>query len=97
MAVKYIYNPKTHTLHIKGYCHHTAYGYAGYLVFNSEAEALAYDGRAVGMCKLCEKKRTQQMQKERGNEKENTCGFHGGCHVRSSLRLRSRRGHCEHS
>ena len=63
VAVKYIYNPKTHTLHIKGYCHYTAYGYAGYLVFNSEAEALAYDGRAVGMCKLCEKKRTQQMQK----------------------------------
>ncbi len=63
MAVKYIYNPKTHTLHIKGYCHHTAYGYAGFLVFNSEAEALAYNGHAVGMCKLCEKKRTQQMQK----------------------------------
>lgn len=63
MAIKYIYNPRTHTLHIKGYCHHTTDGCAGYLSFNSEAEALAYDGRAVGMCKLCEKKRNQLMQK----------------------------------
>ena len=43
------------------------------------------------------RKELNKCKKERGNEKENTCGFHGGCHVRSSLRLRSRREHCEQS
>lgn len=62
MAVKYIYNPRTKTLHIEGYCHITAGGYGGYLIFGSEAEALAYDGRAVGMCKICEKKRDRSMR-----------------------------------
>lgn len=62
-AVRYIYNPRTKTLHIENYCHVTANGYWGYLSFESEAEALAYDGRAVGLCKLCEKKRDQLMQR----------------------------------
>ena len=55
----FLYNTKTHRLHIKGYCQHTNSPYTGFLQFNSEDEALAYDGRAVGMCKICQKKREQ--------------------------------------
>lgn len=54
----FLYNKGTRTLHIKGYCHHTK-GKTDYIQFNSEKEALAYDGRAVGMCKICQKKREQ--------------------------------------
>lgn len=54
---KYLYNIKTGKLHIKGYCCHTEGNRKEYKEFNTESEALAYDGRAVGLCKLCEKKR----------------------------------------
>lgn len=56
MKEVFLYNEKTHTLHIKGYCQHTK-GKTDYIQFNSENEALAYDGRAVGVCKICQKKR----------------------------------------
>ncbi len=53
----FLYNKTTHRLHIKGYCQHAKSPYTGFIQFQSEDEALAYDGRAVGMCKLCQKKR----------------------------------------
>ena len=56
----FLYNEKTHTLHIKGYCCHTKGVFTGLIPFSSEDEALAYDGRAVGMCKICQKKREQR-------------------------------------
>ncbi len=57
MEKQFLYNPKTRKLHIKGCCQHTKGNCPDYLVFNSEDEALAYDGRAVGMCKLCQARR----------------------------------------
>lgn len=54
----FLYNEKTHTLHIEGLCPHASRK-KGYTVFYSEDEALAHDGRAVGMCKLCQCKRGQ--------------------------------------
>lgn len=54
---KYLYNKDTGKLHIKGYCRHTKYSLVHYEEFETEAEALAYDGRAVSMCKECERKR----------------------------------------
>ena len=60
MKEVFVYNPKTGKLHIKGYCAHTRGNCSDYIVFNSENEALAYDGRAVGMCKICQKKREKQ-------------------------------------
>ena len=56
---KYIYNKNTHTLHITGYCMHAKKKPADehLIYFDTEDEALAYDGRAVGNCKLCQKKR----------------------------------------
>lgn len=59
----FLYNPKTHTLHIKGYCHYTQGCHPEYLPFDKENGALAYDGRAVGMCKLCQKARDRKMEK----------------------------------
>jgi len=52
----YIYNLKTHTLHIEGFCSQTFAGmHLGdeHKRFSTEDEALAFDGRAVGMCKNC--------------------------------------------
>lgn len=55
MEKKYFYNEKTHRLHIYGYCKvsrilpdHTRF-------FDTYDEALAYDGRSVGMCEDCKK------------------------------------------
>ena len=61
MQKKYLYNKNTHRLHIEGYCPHAhkAPCETYILEFNSEDDALAYDGRAVGLCKLCQKKRNQ--------------------------------------
>ena len=56
----YLYNTKTGKLHIKGFCIHTKGSSTGFKEFKSESEALAYDGRAVGMCKHCEKARDSQ-------------------------------------
>ena len=64
MSKLYIYNTNTHTLHIEGCCPHalrTAAKLPNIMYFNSEDEALAYDGRAVGLCKLCQKKREKQL------------------------------------
>lgn len=65
MEKKYIYNKLTHTLHIKGYCCHTKGVRADYLEFDSEDAALAYDGRAVGLCKICQRKREQLNREEK--------------------------------
>ena len=54
---KYLYNKDTDKLHIKGYCRYTKYSLTHYIEFDTEAEALAYDGRAVALCKECENKR----------------------------------------
>lgn len=67
MGEKFLYNAKRHTLHIKGYCMHTKGKCLEYLAFDTENEALAFDGRAVGLCKLCQKKR-EQILKSSNNE-----------------------------
>lgn len=59
----FLYNTRTRKLHIKGLCPHTKGLCADYLEFASENEALAYDGRAVGMCKLCQRKREKELVK----------------------------------
>lgn len=51
----YIYNLDTHCLHIEGCCQHS-HPVNGKR-FHTEQEALAFDGRAVGVCKICQKKR----------------------------------------
>lgn len=65
MVEIYLYNTKRNKLHIKGYCQHTKGQCADYISFNTENEAVAYDGRAVSMCKLCQKKREQIMKEKK--------------------------------
>ena len=57
----FVYNLETNKLHIEGYCIHSKIG-PGKLTFQSEQEALAFDGRAVSMCKLCMRKREFEMR-----------------------------------
>lgn len=68
MKTLYVYNIKTHTLHIEGLCRHTFKGmhYGNdYKCFSSEDEAVAFDGRAVSMCKICLKKRDKIIDNAR--------------------------------
>lgn len=60
MKKLYVYNLKRHTLHIEGLCPHTFKGMKygeNYKCFETEDDAIAFDGRAVSMCKRCAKKR----------------------------------------
>ena len=60
MNEAYFYNPRTHRLHIRGYCKESKLLPYGVLFFKSEDEALAYDGRAVGLCKNCQRTRDRK-------------------------------------
>lgn len=64
MAKKYFLNKKTHRLHIYGYCRETKMLPYSVEFFDTEDEALACDGRAVGLCKLCQKKREQEEREK---------------------------------
>lgn len=55
MKELYWYNKNTHTLHINNFC--TNAQSCSCVKFDSEDEALKYAGRALGMCKICMKKR----------------------------------------
>lgn len=60
----YVYNTRTHTLHIEGFCCHTPKGMRcenDYKSFETEDEAIAFAGRALGMCKLCQAERDRRM------------------------------------
>ncbi len=57
--MEYIYNEKTGTLHINGFCMHAKSGKTAYKIFKTYNDALAYDGNSVRMCKICEKKKEQ--------------------------------------
>ena len=62
MGEKFLYNRKTNKLHIIGYCQHSK-GVVDGEVFNRENDALAYDGRAVSFCKICQKKREENSRR----------------------------------
>ncbi len=59
---KYFYNERTHRLHIMGYCKESKPLPYHVRFFNTEDEAMAFDGRAVGLCKTCQKKREKKME-----------------------------------
>lgn len=60
----YIYNIRTNKLHIEGYCVHSKNSNET-KKFNSEDEALAFDGRAVSMCKICQRKKDNEMRERK--------------------------------
>ncbi len=64
MSKDYIYNLDTGKLHIKGYCQYSKHPPVNSKFFETENDALAFDGRAVGMCKFCEKERTKKEKRK---------------------------------
>lgn len=62
MEKRYFYNTKTHKLHIYGCCHHSKILPFDVKFFGTYDEALAYDGRTVGLCKLCQKAENSQRK-----------------------------------
>ena len=62
MEKKYFYNAKTHRLHIWGYCRESKPKPYDIRYFDTYDEALAYDGRAVGLCKLCQNKENKMKE-----------------------------------
>ncbi len=59
MQKKYFLNTKTGKLHISGYCRESGQIPIHVVWFDTYDEALAYDGRAVGFCKNCQKKEAE--------------------------------------
>lgn len=62
MDKKYFYNEKTHKLHIMGFCHHSKNLPYSTRFFDTYDEALAHDGRTVGLCKLCQNKENSKRK-----------------------------------
>jgi len=62
MKGRFLYNSKTNKLHIRDHCTHSKGDCPKYIFFETEDEALAYGGRAVGMCKICQKEREKRME-----------------------------------
>ncbi len=57
MRIRYfIINAKTDIMHIQGFCEHTKPRKVPIRLFESEAEMQAYAGRALRLCKVCQKK-----------------------------------------
>ena len=60
--MQYFYNENTHRLHIKGLCKESKPLPYHVRFFFTYDEALAFDGRSVGLCKVCKKKQ-DEMEK----------------------------------
>jgi len=62
MEKKYFYNKKTRRLHIFGCCRESKALPFNTVFFATYDEALAYDGRAVGLCKNCQRKENSKKE-----------------------------------
>ena len=62
MERKYFYNLNTHRLHIFGYCRESNSVPFNTKYFATYDDALAYDGRAVGLCKNCQRKENRMKE-----------------------------------
>lgn len=65
----YLYNTKTGTLHIIGYCTHSKGKQDNeHLHFNRQEDAERFAGRTgskINMCKICKKKRDEVLKGEK--------------------------------
>ncbi len=61
---RYIYNPKTRCLHIEDCCHHI-FTNEQHLVFENEDGAYEKFGRAVRICRTCQKNRDKELRGEK--------------------------------
>lgn len=62
--MRYFYNEDTHRLHIDSYCKVSKSYPCRVRFFDTYDEALAYDGRAVSLCKNCAKKENEIRMRE---------------------------------
>lgn len=60
----YFVNTSTNKMHIRGFCYHSKLPPDNLAFFDTEDEALAFGGRAIGMCKLCMKERERRMREK---------------------------------
>lgn len=61
MNKQYLYNEKTGTLHILGYCSYVKYGLVQLKSFDTEQEAYAYAGKNIKPCKSCEREKEARL------------------------------------
>ena len=61
---QYYYNERTHRLHIKGYCKESKILPYHVRWFDTYDEALAFDGRCVGLCRSCAKHENKLRKEE---------------------------------
>ena len=61
---QYFYNEITHRLHIKGYCKESKILPYHVRWFDTYDEALAFDGRCVGLCRSCAKHENKLRKEE---------------------------------
>lgn len=59
---QYLFNPNTGTLHIYGFCCHAKHTPAHYKCFDTEQEVYQYAGRAVKICKICQKEKEERIR-----------------------------------
>ena len=64
---KYMYNPRTATLHIVGYCHisRVRHPFADYKYFDTEKKAHEYAGEHIKPCKLCESEKEKRLNERK--------------------------------
>jgi len=65
MGKKYALNTGSSTLHIIGLCSHTKYPNPQWVYFETEEEAYHFAGKYIKPCKLCERKKEQQVSKQK--------------------------------
>ena len=62
----YVYNPRTHKLHISGYCPNSIG--PDYETFSSEESAISFHAGQVIFCKACKKKIDSLIRKDKNNK-----------------------------
>ena len=79
MKGQYFYNPKTRRIHIAGYCQSAITIPEDAVVFETEADALAFGGDSLGICKNCLKKKEglQNGEKSKTKGQKNTDASEG--------------------
>lgn len=67
MAKHYTYNPRTHKLHVAGYCANS--NGAGYESFPSEEAAISVHAGQIIFCIPCKRKIDALIQRDKNNQK----------------------------
>ena len=61
MNLQYLYNEKTGSLHIVGFCARIKIKPVKFKLFDCEQEAYAYAGKHIRPCKICEREKEARL------------------------------------